>query len=126
MKAVRFHPILETVAFTYSATDYDRSYLPIPASPCSNSYATSVFLKPHESFPEPSSLQVSSTPLSRPAILPLDFSNINVSSKPKKLSINTSITRPPLYFTSLSTQYKDAIYDDDDDDNDSLPSTSSM
>ncbi|KAI8060910.1 hypothetical protein BC940DRAFT_337272 [Gongronella butleri] len=112
MKAVRFHPVLETVGFTYSAMDYDRSFFPTAYMDHDDDMHADMIKADEPVFAK------SPLPASRPSILPLDLSSITVSSKPKKLTINTAITQPPLYFTNLTTQYKapPPLFDDDDDD----------
>ncbi|SAL98927.1 hypothetical protein [Absidia glauca] len=79
MKTVRFNPTLENIGYTYSAAEYDRSHF--FSSPPS----------PPPSFPN----------THRPYIAPLDL-----SPRPK-LMINTEMTSDPLFFTHLSTHYRD-------------------
>ncbi|KAI7866398.1 hypothetical protein BDF14DRAFT_1743608 [Spinellus fusiger] len=119
-KSVRFSPHLETVGFTYSSIDYDRSRFAIypPTTLCA--------FRPPTISNQCKSTTVCSIPLSispnkRPHVTPLDLSMVPNSSRRTlpyettpsikktqrpKLFVDTKSVTDPLFFTSLSTNYK--------------------
>ncbi|KAI9303277.1 hypothetical protein BJ944DRAFT_268677 [Cunninghamella echinulata] len=136
MKVVRFHPILETIGYTYSSTDYDRSLFSIPDFNTSRkSHHTLPFFNTnHVDDASSSSSIIDMKKNNRPIITPLDFSKLSTTTtttattatKRPKLKINTKMTNDPLFFTHLSTHYKfysqDICNSSDDDDDDIYPS----
>ncbi|CAO3615309.1 unnamed protein product [Cunninghamella echinulata] len=136
MKVVRFHPILETIGYTYSSTDYDRSLFSIPDFNTSRKshHTLPLFNTNHYDDTSSSSSIIDIKKNNRPIITPLDFSKLSTTTiatkattttKKPKLKINTKMTNDPLFFTHLSTHYKFCSQDIDnssDDDDDIYPS----
>ncbi|KAI9019969.1 hypothetical protein CLU79DRAFT_756562 [Phycomyces nitens] len=135
-KTVTFNPI-DTVEYTYSASEYDRSRFAVYPPTTISSFRPPV--------PVPAlAIQTtkSITPAKRPYVAPLNLSMIpngsrrsittsldmplakKVTQKPK-LFVDTKSISGPLFFTKLSTHYKtlSAYPDDDEEDNKYMPLT---
>ncbi|CAO3617901.1 unnamed protein product [Cunninghamella blakesleeana] len=142
MKVVRFSPTIETIGYTYSSTDYDRSLFSIPDMNSSRNVHPIPFYNHNETSSSSSSTTIdiinnNNNNTHRPIITPLDFSKISIASssssnsfspttskkygsKRPNLKIDTKMTSDPLFFTHLSTHYhKCSHISDDDDDDDS-------
>ncbi|KAL0083565.1 hypothetical protein J3Q64DRAFT_1748177 [Phycomyces blakesleeanus] len=142
-KRVTFSPF-ETIEYTYSAAEYDRSRFAVYPPTTISSFRPPV---PVPALSILSSMQSTQpiTPAKRPCVAPLNLSMIpngsrrsltanldlpplakKITQKPKLFVDTKSIsTNGPLFFTKLSTHYKSlsAYPDDDDEDNNYIPLT---
>lgn len=110
-KRVRFSTSPELVYYTYSSIDYDRRatqtlYKVNPTLLNNNKPKLSVDIPTHfvAADEDESSIET-----------PADEFPMSTTTKPKKLSIDTSMCAGPLFMTTLSTSYQD-----DDTSNDFL------